>query len=152
MSSGRTPSTEVPIMKAMSSLAACLLLLLATGCMTAAQHQQSLPSSREPAMTVGVVQREIRKGMSAAEVATALGSPNIVTKDAQGDETWVYDKIATEASYSRSSGGTGLLVSLLGVAEQGAGASRSSERTLTVVIKFDRAKRVKEFSYHSSRF
>ncbi len=138
-------------MKAIFSLT-CLLLLLATGCMTAAQHQQSLPSSQERAMTVGVVQREIRKGMSAAAVATALGSPNIVTKDAQGDETWIYDKIAAEASYSQSSGSTGLLISLFGVAEQRAGASSSTERTLTVVIKFDSNKRVKEFSYHSSKF
>ena len=130
---------------------ACLLLFLA-GCMTAAQHQQSLPGSRERAMTVGIVQREIRKGMSAADVAGALGSPNIVTKDASGDETWIYDKIAAEASYSRSSGGTGLLISLFGVGQQEAGASSTSERTLTVVIKFDQNKRVKDFTYHSSRF
>ena len=36
------------------------------------------------------------------QVATALGSPNIVTRDAEGRETWIYDKIATEASYSNS--------------------------------------------------
>lgn len=30
-------------------------------------------------LTVGTVQREIRQGMSGAEVATALGSPNIVS-------------------------------------------------------------------------
>src|SRR5512139_2357301 len=74
------------------------------GCMTAAQHQQELGSSREREMTVGIVQKEIRVGMSQADVATALGSPNIVTKDSGGKETWIYDKIATEASYSRSSG------------------------------------------------
>ena len=129
----------------------CLLLLVA-GCMTAAQHHQNLPSTQDRAMTVGIVQREIRKGMSAADVANALGSPNIVTKDASGDETWIYDKIAAEASYSRSSGSTGLLISLFGVAEQQAGASSSTERTLTVVIKFDKNKRVKDFTYHSSKF
>src|SRR3989337_1314998 len=78
---------------------------LLTGCVqhqTAAQHQQSIGSTQEREMTVGVVQKEIRVGMSQADVAEALGSPNIVTKDSVGDETWIYDKIATEASYSRS--------------------------------------------------
>src|SRR3972149_7131815 len=84
-----------------------LVLGLLSGCMTvphmtAAEHQQSLGSTKEREMTVGVVQKEIRKGMSQADVAEALGSPNIVTKDSLGDETWIYDKIATEASYSRS--------------------------------------------------
>ena len=54
-------------------------------------------------MTVGVVQREIHTGLTQDQVAEALGSPNIVTRDASGNETWIYDKIATEASYSNSS-------------------------------------------------
>jgi hypothetical protein len=32
-------------------------------------------------MTLGVVQKEIHKGLSQADVAEALGSPNIVTRD-----------------------------------------------------------------------
>ena len=116
-------------------------------------------------MTVGVVQKEIRVGMSQAEVAEALGSPNIVTKDAQSDETWVYDKIATEASYSSSSGsGSGnvagagvagstlLLGGLGGGFNRHAGASSTTQKTLTVVIKFDANGAVKTFSYHSSKF
>ena len=75
------------------------------GCLTGGQHSGQLHSQRERRMTVGVVQREIRKGMSPADVAAALGSPNIVTRDAGGNETWIYDKIATEASYSNDSGG-----------------------------------------------
>src|SRR4030043_1622650 len=75
------------------------------GCMTAAQHQQELGSTKEREMTVGIVQKEIRKGMSQADVAVALGSPNIVTNGGAGKETWIYDKIATEASYSTSTGG-----------------------------------------------
>ena len=54
-------------------------------------------------MTLGIVQKEIRVGLSQADVAAALGSPNIVTKDSADKETWVYDKIASEASYSASS-------------------------------------------------
>lgn len=151
----------------------CLMfLLLSIGCvqhMSAAGHQQSLGSTQEREMTVGVVQKEIRVGMSQADVAVALGSPNIVTKDSQGDETWIYDKIATEASYSSSSqsegvgvaGGAGgvidkvLLLGGVGYsrgATSQAGASATTQKTLTVVIKFDRESLVKDFSYHASKF
>lgn len=133
---------------------------LLSGCMTAAKHQQSLPSAEEKKMTVGVVQKEIRKGMSQADVAIALGSPNLVTRDKSGTETWIYDKISTEYAYSTSSGGVGALIlgwggSVAGgVApsySQGSGASSTAQRTLTVIIKFVEGV-VHEFTYHSSSF
>ena len=141
------------------------MLLLLAGCVSAADHMQSLHSTDERALTVGTVQREIRTGMSAGEVANALGSPNIVSKDSSGKETWIYDKIATEASYSTSQGGvaggggvagapgTVLLLGLLtGSYEASAGASATTQRTLTVVIKFDQESRVETANYHSSKF
>ena len=130
-------------------LAALGVALAAAGCTTAAKHQEQLGSVAERQMTLGVVQKEIHAGLTQDEVITALGSPNIVTRDAQGRETWVYDKVASEASYS-SSGvyGTVLLVG----ASSAAGASSRSERTLTVTIKFGPDQRVDTFSYHSSRF
>jgi outer membrane protein assembly factor BamE (lipoprotein component of BamABCDE complex) len=51
---------------------------------TPAHHQQNLQSSKEREFTVGLVQKEIRVGMSQTEVAEALGSPNIVTRDKDG--------------------------------------------------------------------
>ena len=117
-------------------------------------------------MTVGVVQREIRTGMSQAEVAEALGSPNIVSRDADGMQTWIYDKIATEASYSRDSGGISGAIGaggapgsrslVLGGLSTGygksAGAAATTQRTLTVIIKFGPGSLVDSFSYHTSRF
>lgn len=137
-----------------------------SGCMTAGEHSARLHSARERRLTVGVVQKEIRTGMSQADVAVALGSPNIVTKDAGGAETWIYDKIATEASYSYDSGGvSGLLGAggapgaralVLGGMGAGysasSGAAATSQRTLTVIIKFDKSNLVTDFSYHASRF
>ena len=96
-------------------------------------------------MTVGTVQREIRVGMSSADVAEVLGSPNIVTTDEQRREVWVYDKIATDVA---ASGGSWTLL-LLG---QSAGAASKSQRTLTIIIKFDEDKKVRDFAYHTSRF
>lgn len=144
----------------------CVMTVFAlSGCMTATQHQQSLPSTQEREMTVGIVQKEIRVGMSQADVATALGSPNIVTRDSEGKETWVYDKIATEASYSRDSGGLGggagaggvagttLILGLFGGSySKEAGAASTTQKTLTVIIKFDKNNKVESFSYHASKF
>lgn len=139
---------------------------ICVGCATAAQHQQELGTAQEREMTVGIVQKEIRVGMSQADVASALGSPNIVTRDSEGKETWVYDKIATEASYSQSGGGLGGGVGAGGVAGnalilggvggsygKSAGAVGTTQKTLTVIIKFAKdTGLVESFSYHASKF
>lgn len=135
-------------------LASCRFAMLAlvaalVGCTTAPEHQQQLGSTREREMTVGVVQREIRAGLTQDQVAEALGSPNIVTRDASGNETWIYDKIASEASYSNSSAYGTILILGGGTAS---GAAATTQRTLTVVIKFDANRQVESFSYHASRF
>lgn len=149
-----------------AGLGVVLAAVTSTGCMqTAAQHAAQLHSEADRQLTVGTVQARIVKGMSSTEVAEVLGSPNIVTKDQGGDESWVYDKIATEASYSRDEGGYGgvlgagatpgtalILGGLTGSYGRAAGASATQQRTLTVIIKFDSRHRVKNFSYHTSRF
>lgn len=147
------------------TLTALIFSTFLTGCMSAAQHGQSLQSSSERDLTVGTVQAKIVKGMSQGDVASALGSPNIVTKDEGGADTWIYDKIATEASYSNDSGGVSgavggggtpesalILGGLFGNYSKNAGASSLTQKTLTVVIKFDTKNRVSSFTYHSSKF
>lgn len=96
-------------------------------------------------MTVGTVQRGIKLGMTSASVVEALGSPNVVTIDEQRREVLVYDKIATDVAASK--GYWALL--LLG---QESGAASKSQRTLTVIVKFDEEKKVRDFAYHTSRF
>lgn len=118
-------------------------------CMTPQDHANQVRNTTDKDITVGQVQRQIKKGMSGADVAEALGSPNIVTKDADGNETWVYDKIATEVTYSQSQSAWFLFFG--GEARQG-GAVSSTQRTLTVVIKYDANSRVNTVSYHSSKF
>jgi outer membrane protein assembly factor BamE (lipoprotein component of BamABCDE complex) len=136
-------------------ITAYILILFSIGC-TPAYHQEKLASTKEREMTVGLVQKEIRVGMSQTEVAEALGSPNIVTRDENGKESWVYDKIASEASYSKSNvsgvgggGGTTGNTLLLGLISGGyeSGASSTTQKTLTVVIKFDQ-----DHLVHSSKF
>lgn len=128
---------------------AVLAMLILAGCTTAAEHQRQLGATAEREMTVGVVQKEIHAGMTQDAVAAALGAPNIVTRDANGRDTWIYDKVASEASYSQSSQyGTVLLLG----GGSAAGATASTQRTLTVIIKFTPASTVDTFTYHASKF
>ena len=124
---------------------------------TATHHVKDVRAEDADRVTVGTVQKEIRLGMSGADVAAVLGSPNIVTTDTERRETWVYDKISTEVAYSKSSGTiVGLIFGSsgggLGVGGTQAGATSTSQRTLTVLIKFDDEGLVRDFSYHTSRF
>ena len=100
-------------------------------------------------LTAGTVQREIRKGMTGGEVATVLGSPNIVTSGPNGTEVWVYDRTFSEVS--TASAGTGVWF-LIGTTSQDAGVRRSTQSTLTVVVKFDADKKVADVAYHQSKF
>lgn len=123
--------------------------------------------------TLGTVQSLIKEGMDQSEVAIALGAPNMVTQDAKGNETWIYDKISTtvaessEAQSGRKTAGGGVGVgigigkSILGLgggaseshfANQRSGVTTQSSKTLTVIIKFDAEKRVSKIRYNQSAF
>ncbi len=123
-----------------------LTVFLLAGCASASYQRKDVQDDSGDKVTVGTVQKEIKKGMSGAEVAAALGSPNIVSTDEQGREVWIYDKIATDRVYSKSDAGIGFLTS------GSSGASSTSQRTLTVIIKYDQDKRVREFAYHQTKF
>lgn len=137
------------------------IALLLSGCMTTAQHHAALGDDEEDRLTVAAVQREIQLGMSGAAVLAALGSPNIVSTDEDRNEVWVYDRVATETSYSQGktglislivAGSSSVVGGVLPTHERKAGASRRSQRTLTIIVKFDEKKQVRDFSYHASRF
>ena len=138
-----------------------IALLANSGCMSAAEHRADVANPTADRVTVGTVQREIRVGMSGAEVAQVLGSPNIVSTDELRREVWIYDKFSTDVVYSTSDNGVAALIfggagSVAGGAGGGAGratgAASTSQKTLTVIIKFDEAKQVRDFAYHTSSF
>jgi outer membrane protein assembly factor BamE (lipoprotein component of BamABCDE complex) len=145
-----------PAFKIVIVLAAAL-----SGC-SATDHARSVQEAQDgDRLTVGTVQREIREGMSGAEVVEVLGSPNVVTTDEKRREVWVYDKISTESVHSASSGGIAALIfgpigaggaGGLGTGSYSSGASSKSQRTFTVVIKFNEQGSVRDFEYHTSRF
>jgi outer membrane protein assembly factor BamE (lipoprotein component of BamABCDE complex) len=145
----------------LSVIVVSLTLVMITGCQTAGQHRAAVQSEEGDRVSVGKVQREIRVGMSSADVIQALGSPSIVSTDDQRRESWIYDKFATDKVYSSSSGGISALIlglggNVLGQLAPGvsntAGASSTSQRTLTIIIKFDQNAMVRDFAYHTSKF
>lgn len=121
-----------------------------TGCQSAADHLRSVtqPAS-DQTLTVAKAQTEIKKGMSGADVVQALGSPNMVSTDENGNEVWVYDKVSTVSAVSDSAGGLSLV--LFG-ASASSGARMTNQRTLTIIVKFDKFKKVRDIAYHSSSF
>ena len=127
-----------------------ILTLMLFGC-SANWHTDTVQNTMNATnqLSVGKVQREIKVGMSSADVVQILGSPNIVSTDDERREVWVYDKIATDTAYS-ASGIAGSIIVLGGAAN--AGARSTNQRTLTIIIKFDNSNKVRDFSYHQSSF
>lgn len=150
-----------------ASFAVGLSILALAGCKSVQTHSADVQaaSATDERLTVGTVQREIKIGMSSSDVVMVLGSPNMVTTDSERRENWVYDKISTQQVYSTSSGGVSALI--LGGAGVGAGvvggaggagyssssgASSTTQKTLTIVIKYDHDSKVRDFAYRYSSF
>lgn len=138
-----------------------LIVTLSFGCQTASKHKAAVRDDSTEKLTVGTVQKEIRIGMSSADVVGVLGSPNMVTTDSNRREVWVYDKVATERVYSTSSGGAGILGLVFGgvggamgsaSAKSNSGASSTTQRTLTIIIKYDENGLVRDLAYRQSSF
>jgi outer membrane protein assembly factor BamE (lipoprotein component of BamABCDE complex) len=83
--------------------------------------------------------------MSSADVAGVLGSPNMVTTDDQRRESWVYDKVSTDNFVSGSSG-------FFFAQNTGNATSSRTQRTLTIIIKFDENGKVRDFAYNQTKF
>ena len=96
-------------------------------------------------LTLGTVQSKISKGQSQSSVMDVLGSPNIVTKDSQGQEVWTYDRISKENEAQSE----GFWFFLFG---KSSSASSSSSKSLTVLITFDDNKNVLDYTYHSLKY
>lgn len=104
---------------------------------------------KEDRLTVGKVQGEIKVGMSAAQVAELLGSPNIVTTDDKRREVWIYDKVSTDRVDTASSSFGGIII--LGGSSRDSSSSQR-QRTLTIIIKYDEEKKVRDFAYNATQF
>lgn len=130
------------------------------------KHPEKCTSTpaKETNLTLGIAQKNIKIGTPQDEVALALGSPNIVTVDSEGHDTWIYDKVSSVTSYNNSGFNIGIGGFGGGIGSAGGGGGilgagygkdggnvQSNQKTLTIVIKFTNQK-VSSFKYHMSNF
>lgn len=107
------------------------------------------PAEKAEQLTVGRVQGEIKVGMSAAAVAEILGSPNIVTTDEERREVWIYDKVSSDSVDTSNSIGGSIII----FGGQSSQRERTrTQKTLTIIIKYDENKTVRDFAYNFSQF
>lgn len=105
---------------------------------------------QEDRLTVGKVQGEIKPGMAASQVAELLGSPNIVTTDEKRREVWIYDKVSTDRVDVAHSSFAGIILIMGSKSSESSSSTR--QRTLTIIIKYDEEKKVRDFAYNYTQF
>lgn len=127
----------------MKTILAFILMPLLIG-LTGCANEPPVPLTTIPArqietqkITLGSVQRSVKKGATSAEVVAALSSPNIVTTNNDGSETWVYDKTFSETE---------------SVSNRNSSVAVSSTRTMIVVIKFDKNHIVENVQYRQTSY
>jgi hypothetical protein len=132
-----------------------------------AQAVTAPPSqSGASALSYGTVTSQVVKDKTTqADLLQLFGGPSIATTDNDGVETWVYERSVTQTDVSsrsqnwQAAAGLGVFFGhVSGNAQasggQSAGASSvtSSFRSLTVVVKFNPNKTVKDYSVRASQF
>jgi outer membrane protein assembly factor BamE (lipoprotein component of BamABCDE complex) len=126
------------------------LALLATALAGCAQTQTKPVTTRNSEMTHGNVQLNLKVGETTqTQVLEVFGAPNITSIDGSGQEVWTYQRAATVAQSSSSSGYWTIL--LAGGSRSAAGFEQT-QRTMTLIIKFSEKKIVSDFRSRSSEF
>ena len=161
-------------------LAPITVVLAIAGCMSAPQPSSTAAAATPQAQAVtapaaqsgasalsygSVTSQVVKDKTTQADLLQLFGGPNISTIDNDGVETWVYERSVTQTDVASRSQNWQAAVGLGGFfgnasasaqasGGQNAAASSvaSSFRSLTVVVKFNPNKTVKDYSVRSSQF
>jgi hypothetical protein len=130
----------------------------------------SAPVTHGSALSYGTVTSRVEKNKTTqTDLVEQFGGPNISSLDADGSEVWIYERSVTQtdvATQSRDYRGAvnmgvsfgyphfGATAGAAGSAEKSSGQSSSttSTRTLTVIVKFNANKTVKDYSARATTF
>ncbi len=97
-------------------------------------------------LTLGVIKTRIQEGVtSQAEIVRLIGSPNIITKNKEGQEVWTYSR----QSFDAESGGFGGGVLIFGGSQA---FSSASSKSFDLIITFNDKNLVQNYSVISSQF
>jgi outer membrane protein assembly factor BamE (lipoprotein component of BamABCDE complex) len=101
-------------------------------------------------LTPGNVSLHLKIGQTTqAEVLEVFGAPNIVTQDGQRQEVWSYQRHATVTRSQDDGAYFNVLIFGVGGAKA---SSEQTQRTMTLIIKFDANHMVSDFSSRASEF
>ncbi len=107
-------------------------------------------TTRNSELTHGNVQMKLKVGeTSQTEVLETFGAPNITSIDGSGQEVWTYQR---HASVSQSASNDNYWTIILAGGSQDTSGFEQSQRTQTLIIKFDSRKLVSDFRSRSSEF
>ena len=122
------------------------LTLLLAGCETAPEPL----TKKNSELTQGMVQMNLEVGKTTkSDVIETFGSPNITTRDGDGNEVWTYQR---QAQINQSSSNSGFIFVIIAGKSSSASGFESSSRMMTLIIKFDSDDIVADFKSRESNF
>jgi len=128
-------------------LGAVITTAVLLGC---AQPPTKPVTTRNSELTHGNVQMTLKVGETTqTQVLETFGAPNITSIDGSGREVWTYQRQATVAQSTSSSN---YWTIVLAGGSSGASGFEQTQRTMTLIIKFDEKKVVSDFRSRSSEF
>ena len=107
-------------------------------------------TTRNSELTHGNVQLNLRVGQTTqTEVLEVFGAPNITSIDASGQEVWTYQR---QATVSQSASSRDYWTIILAGGSRSTSGFEQTQRTMTLIVKFDSRKVVSDFRSRSSNF
>ena len=121
-------------------------LILISGCVTAPEPL----TKKNSELTKGMVQMNLEVGKTTkSDVIETFGSPNITTRDGDGNEVWTYQR---QAQINQSSSSSEFIFVIIAGKSSSASGFESSSRMMTLIIKFDNNDIVTDFKSRESNF
>ena len=121
-------------------------LILLSGCVTAPEPL----TKKNSELTQGMVQMNLEVGKTTkSDVIETFCSPNITTRDGDGNEVWTYQR---QAQINQSSSSSEFIFVIIAGKSSSASGFESSSRMMTLIIKFDNNDIVTDFKSRESNF
>lgn len=134
-------------MKIVPMAGAVITCALMVGCV---QQVPKPVDQRNNQLTQGNVQMNIKVGKtSQTDILEKFGAPNITTVDGSGQEVWTYQR---QATITQSSSASNYWTVVLAGGGASASGFEQSQRTMTLIIKFDKGHIVSDFKSRTSEF
>lgn len=113
----------------------------------------SSPPPQKSNLTFAVVKTKVTKGVTTqAEILNILGSPNIITKNSDGNEVWNYARQSFDAESGSYGGGLFVLKAIGGAAYGSKAFSSTSSATFDLILTFDKNDVVQNYTVITSQF